>query len=427
MKTSEFDYHLPKELIAQTPLEPRDASRLLVLPRASGTMEHRLFRDLGEYLRPGDLLVANESRVIPARLYGRKAGSGGRVELLLIAQRAADTWEVLVRGRRLGVGAQIEIGGKKQEAGSRKQEAVGRKQEAGGKRQEANQQIGKSQISKPNRQITNQQIGKSQIGKSAIANHKSPIGEVVGVTEAGGRLVRFSPPIEPLLDRLGIVPLPPYIHTPLADPERYQTVYARIRGSVAAPTAGLHFTPELIQSLQAQGVRFAFVTLHIGLDTFRPIAEEEIEQHRMHAEYCLVGEEAVQAVQQTKAAGGRVIAVGTTAVRALESSTFQVSSSTESSTESSKFQVPSFRLDSGNVKRETWNMEPFAGWTSLYITPGYQFRVVDAMITNFHLPRSTLLCLVSAFAGRELILRAYGEAMRLGYRFYSFGDAMLLL
>jgi len=396
MKTSEFDYHLPKELIAQTPMEPRDASRLLVLHRASGAMEHRIFRDIGEYLRPGDLLVANESRVIPARLYGRKAGSGGRVELLLIAKRAADTWEALVRGRKLGVGAQIEVGGEGQGA---------------------NQQISKSQISK------------SQISKSQIANHESPIaesptpvlGEVVGLTEAGGRLVRFSPPIEPLLDRLGLVPLPPYIHTPLADPERYQTVYARIRGSVAAPTAGLHFTPELIQRLQAQGVRFAFVTLHIGLDTFRPIGEEEIEQHRMHAEYCAVGEETVQAVRQTKAAGGRVIAVGTTAVRALESSTFQVPGSKESS----KFQVPSFTLS--NLELETWNLEPFAGWTSLYICPGYQFRVVDAMITNFHLPRSTLLCLVSAFAGRELILRVYAEAMRLGYRFYSFGDAMLLL
>jgi S-adenosylmethionine:tRNA ribosyltransferase-isomerase len=362
MKTSEFEYNLPKELIAQTPMEPRDASRLLVLHRASGVMEHRVFRDIGEYLRPGDLLVANESRVIPARLYGRKAGSGGRVELLLVARRAADTWEALVRGRKLGVGAQIEVRDKGQEA-----------------------------------------------GEQSLAPVR---GEVVGVTDAGGRLVRFSPPIEPLLDRLGLVPLPPYIHTPLADPERYQTVYARIRGSVAAPTAGLHFTLELIQRLQAQGVRFAFVTLHIGLDTFRPIGEEEIEQHQMHAEYCAVGEEAVQAVRQTKAAGGRVIAVGTTAVRALESSTFQVSSS---------------RLDSGNVKLGTWNLEPFADWTSLYICPGYQFRVVDAMITNFHLPRSTLLCLVSAFAGRELILRAYAQAMRLGYRFYSFGDAMLLL
>jgi S-adenosylmethionine:tRNA ribosyltransferase-isomerase len=371
MKTSEFDYVLPKELIAQTPMEPRDASRLLVLHRASGAMEHRIFRDIGEYLRPGDLLVANESRVIPARLYGRKAGSGGRVELLLIARRAADTWEALVRGRRLGVGAQIELGDMGQGAGE----------------------------------------------QAAVVVR----GEVVGLTDAGGRLVRFSPPIEPLLDRLGIVPLPPYIHTPLADPERYQTVYARIRGSVAAPTAGLHFTPQLIQRLQVQGVRFAFVTLHIGLDTFRPIGEEEIEQHQMHAEYCVVGEEAVQAVCETKAAGGRVIAVGTTAVRALESATFQVSSSRESF----KFQVSSSRLD--NVKLGTWNLEPFAGWTSLYITPGYHFRVVDALITNFHLPRSTLLCLVSAFAGRELILRAYAEAMRLGYRFYSFGDAMLLL
>jgi S-adenosylmethionine:tRNA ribosyltransferase-isomerase len=314
MKTSEFEYHLPKELIAQTPVEPRDASRLLVLPRASGAMEHRVFRDIGEYLRPGDLLVANESRVIPARLYGRKAGSGGRVELLLIAKRAADTWEALVRGRRLGVGAKIEIGGQGQ--GANQQIS---------KSQISESQISESQISKS--QISKSQIGKSQISESPIENRKSPIGEVVGVTEAGGRLVRFSPPIEPLLDRLGLVPLPPYIHTPLANPERYQTVYARIRGSVAAPTAGLHFTPELIQRLQAQGVRFAFVTLHIGLDTFRPIGEEEIEQHRMHAEYCVVGEETVQAVRQTKAAGGRVIAVGTTAVRALESSTFQVAGS----------------------------------------------------------------------------------------------------
>ncbi len=366
MKTSEFDYNLPKELIAQTPMEPRDASRLLVLHRASGVMEHRVFRDIGEYLRPGDLLVANESRVIPARLYGRKAGSGGRVELLLVAKRAADTWEALVRGRKLGVGAQIEIRDKGQEA-----------------------------------------------GEQSLAPVR---GEVVGVTEAGGRLVRFSPPIEPLLDRLGLVPLPPYIHTPLADPERYQTVYARIRGSVAAPTAGLHFTLELIQRLQAQGVRFAFVTLHIGLDTFRPIGEEEIEQHQMHAEYCAVGEETVQAVRQTKAAGGRVIAVGTTAVRAVETAG-RGEGETRGQGDSPHLPVSlSPRL-----------LTSYAGWTSLYICPGYQFRVVDALLTNFHLPRSTLLCLVSAFAGRELILRAYAQAMRLGYRFYSFGDAMLLL
>ncbi len=340
MKTAEFDYSLPRERIAQTPLEPRDASRLLVLHRDSGEREHRIFREITDYLRPGDLLVANESRVIPARLFGHKAGSGGKVELLLLNRRDALTWEALVRGRRVAVGATIEFAEKLTAA-------------------------------------------------------------VQVITDTGSRLVRFDRPVEPYLDRLGVLPLPPYIHTALADPGRYQTVYARVQGSAAAPTAGLHFTPELVARIQGMGVGFSFVTLHIGLDTFKPIQEESVEQHHIHTEYCLLSEETAEAVQRTRSEGGRVIAVGTTAVRTLESAARQVNGD--------------------------WRVEPFAGATSLYIYPGYQFRAVDAMITNFHLPRSTLLCLVSAFAGKENMDAAYAEAIRLGYRFFSFGDAMLLL
>ncbi len=340
MKTSEFDYSLPRERIAQTPLEPRDASRLLVLHRDTGALEHRIFRDITDYLRPGDLLVANESRVIPARLFGHKAGSGGKVELLLLNRRDEVTWEVLVRGRRVAVGATIEFAEK----------------------------------------LT---------------------ATIQVITDTGGRLVRFDRPVEPYLDRLGVLPLPPYIHTALVDPGRYQTVYARVQGSAAAPTAGLHFTPALVARIQEMGVGFSFVTLHIGLDTFKPIQEESVEQHHIHTEFCLLPAETAQAVQLTKSRGGRVIAVGTTAVRTLESAA---------------------RMVDGE-----WRVEPFAGPTSLYIYPGYQFRAVDAMITNFHLPRSTLLCLVSAFTGKAKMDAAYSEAIRLGYRFFSFGDAILLL
>ena len=350
MRTEDFVYELPQRLIAQTPIEPRDASCLLVLERSDGSITHRHFRDIGEYLRPGDLLVANESRVIPARLYGRKVPSGGKVELLLVSRRDELSWEALVRGRHV-------------RAGNR--------------------------------------IGLPDVGHPLPADEYEIIGEVIEETASGGRLVRFPQPIEPLLDHLGVVPLPPYIRTPLADAERYQTVYARIRGSAAAPTAGLHFTPELIESLQAQGIAFAFVLLHISLDTFRPVQEENVEEHTIYSEYCELSPQTAESINQAKAEGRRVIAVGTTSVRVLETAALQA--------------VPPAVIS------------PFSGWTRLYIYPGFRFRVVDALITNFHLPRSTLLLLVSAFASREPILRAYQEAIQREYRFYSFGDAMLIL
>lgn len=351
MKTSDFDYELPPSLIAQTPIEPRDASRLMVLDRRKGTIEHRHFRDILDYLQSGDVLVCNESRVIPARLYGRKVPGGGKVELLLIARRGENLWEVLVRGRKVRVGTRIEI-------------------------------------------------------SSALRL----VGEVTAETEAGGRLVRFDRPIESLLDHLGLIPLPPYIHEPLSDPERYQTVYARVRGSVAAPTAGLHFTPELIDKVRQKGIEFAFVTLHIGLDTFRPIKEERVEDHHIHTEYCELPLEVAHQLNRAKAEGRRIVAVGTTSVRVLETAA----------------QVRKQRADAP-VSLSTNLLAPYSGWTDLFIYPGYQFRAVDALLTNFHLPRSTLLLLVAAFAGKDTIDRAYQEAIRKEYRFYSFGDCMLIL
>ncbi|MCL4535234.1 MAG: tRNA preQ1(34) S-adenosylmethionine ribosyltransferase-isomerase QueA [Bacteroidetes bacterium] len=341
MKTSDFDYRLPPKLIAQTPIEPRDASRLLVLHRKDQRIEHRQFRDIAGYLRPGDLLVANQSRVIPARLLGRKRDTGGRVEVLLVRRREPGLWETLAKpGRRVRRGTLLEFG---TENGSLHTEC-----------------------------------------------------KMVERTDAGGWLVRFGD--EAALEAIGGVPLPPYIHRPLADPERYQTVYARVKGSVAAPTAGLHFTPALMDDLERMGVQFAFLTLHIGLDTFRPVQVEDPAQHQLHAEFGELSPEAAAAVNAAHARGNRVIAVGTTAVRLLES-----------------------------AADEAGRVGPYAGWTRLFITPGYRFRAVDALITNFHLPRSTLLMLVSAFAGREFVLRAYGEAVAERYRFYSFGDATLIL
>jgi S-adenosylmethionine:tRNA ribosyltransferase-isomerase len=353
MKTSDFDYELPPSLIAQTPIEPRDASRMMVLDRRRGTIEHRHFRDILDYLQPGDVLVCNESRVIPARLYGRKVPSGGKVELLLIARRGENLWEALARGRKIRAGTRIEIGNKGQ----------------GDKRA--------SPVSRPLPSIT---------------------GEVISETEAGGRLLRFDRAIEPLLDDLGITPLPPYIHEPLSDAERYQTIYARVRGSVAAPTAGLHFTPELIDEIGRKGIEFAFVILHIGLDTFRPIKEEQVEDHRIHTEYCQLPAEVADQLNCARAEGRRIIAVGTTSVRVLET-----------------------------AARAGKQIAPYSGWTDLFIYPGYPFRAVDVLITNFHLPRSTLLLLVAAFAGKDTMDRAYQEAIREEYRFYSFGDCMLIL
>jgi S-adenosylmethionine:tRNA ribosyltransferase-isomerase len=337
MQTSDFDYDLPEAFIAQTPAEPRDASRLLVLDRQTGQIAHRVFREIGAYLHPGDLLVVNRTRVIPARIYARKP-TGGRVEILLLRRRDELTWEALVGGKGLRVGKIVGV-------------------------------------------------------------EQGPEAEIVEILNGSGRLIRFKEPIEPYFPRVGNVPLPPYIHEKLDDPERYQTVYAREPGSAAAPTAGLHFTPRLIEELKGRGIGFAEVTLHVGLDTFAPVTEADPGLHQIHTEWCEVTPEAAETINRTRQAGGRVIAVGTTSVRTLESAAA-----------GSKSLV-----------------SPFSGPTSLYILPGYRFKIVDAMITNFHLPKSTLIMLVSAFAGRETVLDAYELAKREGYRFYSFGDAMLLM
>jgi len=336
MQTSDFDYHLPESFIAQTPLEPRDSSRLLVLHRNTGTLEHRIFREIGDYLKPNDLLVLNRTRVIPARIYARKS-TGGRVELLLLRRRDSLTWEALVGGKGLRVANKVKI-------------------------------------------------------------EDGPEAEIVEILNGSERLIRFSEPIEPYFPKVGNVPLPPYIHEKLSDPERYQTVYAHEPGSAAAPTAGLHFTPRLLDELQAKGLKIAYVTLHVGLDTFAPVTEDHPEEHKIHTEWCELPQGTADLINRTKQLGGRVIAVGTTSVRTLES-----------------------------AATERDRVSSYVGPTSLFILPGYQFKVVDALITNFHLPRSTLLMLVSAFAGRARILNTYEVAKREGYRFYSFGDAMLIL
>ena len=334
----DFDYELPEDLIAQIPAEPRDSSRLLVLDRQTGEHRHRSFRDIVDLIRPGDLLVANDTKVIPARLLGRRADTGGRVEVFLLHRRAVDTWEALVKpGKKMRPGQRVLFG-------------------------------------------------------------DILTGEIREVTEYGGRIVqfRYEGAFEAVLDQLGHTPLPPYIHSKLADPERYQTVYARERGSAAAPTAGLHFTPELMDRVRGRGASFAFVTLNIGLGTFRPVREENILDHVMHREFYSVSPETVERIERTKQQGGRIVAVGTTAVRTLETA------------------AAGGRLTAGS------------GWSELFIYPGYPFKVIDALITNFHLPQSTLLMLVSAFAGREAVLAAYREAVRERYRFFSFGDAMFI-
>lgn len=376
MKTSDFDYELPQSLIAQTPIEPRDASRLMVLDRRTGTIEHRHFRDILDYLQPGDVLVCNESRVIPARLYGRKVPSGGKVELLLIARRGENLWEALVRGRKVKAGTRIEI---------------------------------------ESRGHSDWGLGVGDLGDE-LSPVPCVIGEVMGETETGGRLIRFDRPIESLLDNLGVIPLPPYIHEPLSDAERYQTIYARVRGSVAAPTAGLHFTPRLVDEIRQKGVEFAFVVLHIGLDTFRPIKEEKLEDHRIHTEYCQLSSEVADQLNRARAERRRIIAVGTTSVRVLETAA-QVRKQVDKDTR---------RADT-SVSLSTSLLAPYSGWTDLFIYPGYSFYAVDVLLTNFHLPRSTLLLLVAAFASKDMIDRAYQEAIQKKYRFYSFGDCMLIL
>jgi S-adenosylmethionine:tRNA ribosyltransferase-isomerase len=366
VKTSDFDYDLPAEYIAQTPVEPRDASRLLVLDRQSGKISHMVFREIGQLLKPGDILVANETRVIPARLFANKIPSGGRVEILLLRKIDEITWEALVGGKGLAAGRRLLL-------------------------EESSQYSG------------NDSVNPASAPGEARCKHDEPLqAEIKSVLEGSRRLVRFGRAIEPYLARHGHTPLPPYIHTPLAKPERYQTVYARQPGSAAAPTAGLHFTPELIEKLRLQGIRFTTLTLHVGLDTFAPVNETDPHEHHIHTEWCQVTSEAAKTINQARSQGGRIIAVGTTSVRTLESAAAR-----------------SEDLLNAPVL-------PYEGSTALFILPGYTFRAVDAMITNFHLPRSTLIMLVSAFAGRERILDAYEKAKREGYRFYSFGDAMFI-
>ncbi len=345
MQTSELDYDLPPDLIAQTPAEPRDASRLMVIERSSGRIAHHVFRDLPALLRAPDVLVANDTRVIPARIHARKP-SGGKIEILLLRKLDATRWEALVGGQRV-------------------REFV---------------------IDAPDAQ-TIRGAARRLPGDADV--------------DSAVRLVEFDTPVEPVLERIGVMPVPPYIHQQPDDPTRYQTVYARMAGSAAAPTAGLHFTPELIQAIGQRGIATAFVTLHIGLDTFKPITENTVEAHRIHTEWCEAPAETVARIRQARAAGGRVVAVGTTSARALE-------------TAAQGADAPA-------------RIAPFRGFTSIYITPGYRFRAVDALITNFHLPRSTLLAMVGAFMGMDLMWQAYHEAIRRRYRFYSFGDAMLIL
>ncbi len=348
MKTSDFDYALPSELIAQTPVEPRDQSRLMVVNRSDCSIEHRRFYEITDYLLAGDVLVFNDSRVIPARLRGRKVASGGSVEILLLRRLGINVWEALVKpGKRVNIGTTVEI-----------------------------------------------------MGDSVTDNgHEAQLlAEVIGLERDGIKVISFSD--ETLLPELGKIPLPPYIHRPLTNPERYQTVYANGVGSVAAPTAGLHFTSELIERLRRKGVHCLFVTLHVGLDTFRPVRVDNPLEHPIYREYGVLIPEVASCLSQAKVEGRRIIAVGTTTVRILE--------------EAAQASMP-------------LQLQPFEGWVSLFILPGYQFRMVDALITNFHLPRSTLLMLVTAFAGKDFITRAYQEAIAQKYCFYSFGDAMLVI
>ena len=336
MKTSDFHYDLPEELIAQTPLEKRDASRLMVIHRESGELEHRIFSDLPDYLNPGDCLVINDSRVLPARLLGNRS-TGGAVEVLLLQDKSNGVWECLTKpGRKTQPGTELSFG---------------------------------------NGLLT---------------------ATVIGALEDGNKLIQFhySGIFLEILEKLGKMPLPPYIHEDLEDSERYQTVYSREIGSAAAPTAGLHFTPELMERIRNMDVTFAPVTLHVGLGTFRPVKAEEIQDHHMHSEYCILPKSTADLLNETRDRGGRIICVGTTSCRTIESFANEDGSFTERS-----------------------------GWTNIFIYPGYRFKAMDALITNFHLPESTLLMLVSAFAGRDHVLAAYEEAVRQRYRFFSFGDA----
>ena len=339
MKTADFDFQLPEELIAQTPLERRDASRLLTLDKATGAVAHHHFYDLPRFLRPGDCLVLNDSRVLPARLIGHRP-TGGACEVLLLVDKGDSLWECLVRpGRKLKPGAQVIFG---------------------------------------DGQLTATIEAELEDGKRAGRFHYQGI-------------------FLEILEQLGKMPLPPYIKVELNDQERYQTVYSRVTGSAAAPTAGLHFTPELLDQVRENGVKVCYVTLHVGLGTFRPVKAENIADHEMHSEFCMISQETADIINDTKRSGGRVICVGTTSCRTIES----------------------FAAEDGTLKERS-------GWTNIFIYPGYKFKVLDALITNFHLPQSTLIMLVSALAGREHVLAAYEEAVREKYRFFSFGDAMMI-
>ena len=340
MKTSDFYYDLPEELIAQDPLEDRSSSRLMVLDRKTGEVEHHIFKEVIDYLNPGDCLVINDTKVIPARLFGIKEGTEAKIEVLLLKRRENNVWETLVKpGKKARVGARISFGG-----GLLK-------------------------------------------------------GEVIDVVEEGNRLIQFSYEgiFEEILDQLGQMPLPPYITHQLKDKNRYQTVYAKHEGSAAAPTAGLHFTPELLKAIEEKGVNIAHVTLHVGLGTFRPVKVEDVTQHHMHSEFYVVEESQAALVNETKRNGGKIVAVGTTSLRTLES-----------------------------AAGEDGMLQAKSGWTDIFIYPGYQFKIIDRLITNFHLPESTLIMLVSALAGKEHIMAAYEEAVKERYRFFSFGDAMLI-
>ncbi|BAU27025.1 S-adenosylmethionine--tRNA ribosyltransferase-isomerase [Aneurinibacillus soli] len=342
MNVQDFDFYLPEELIAQNPLADRTGSRLLVLDKESGAVAHRQFTGLKEYVKAGDTLVLNDTRVIPARLFGVKEGTGAHIEVLLLKPLGDDKWETLVRpGKRVREGARI------------------------------------------------------QFGDGLL------VAECLGSTDIGGRIMKFEYDgiFNELLDQLGEMPLPPYIKAQLSDRERYQTVYAKHSGSAAAPTAGLHFTEDYLEEIKALGVNLAFVTLHVGLGTFRPVSADTIEEHEMHSEFYSLNEENARIINETKARGNRIIAVGTTSCRTLE-------------TIGKKY--------NGELRAEE-------GWTGIFIYPGYEFSVIDGMVTNFHLPKSTLVMLISALAGREHVLRAYKEAVEEEYRFFSFGDAMLIL
>lgn len=340
MKTSDFYYDLPEELIAQTPLQKRDESRLLTLDKTTGVWEHHHFFELPDFLTEKDCLILNDSRVLPARLLGRRLPGGGACEVLLLVDKGDDVWECLVRpGKKMRPGAQVSFG---------------------------------------NGELT---------------------AEVVAEVEGGNRLVKFHYKgiFLEVLERLGKMPLPPYIKEELMDQERYQTVYSKELGSAAAPTAGLHFTEDLLKKIADKGVGVGYVTLHVGLGTFRPVKEDELEAHEMHSEFCTIPQETADLINRTKAVGGRVVCVGTTSCRTVES-----------------------------WAGEDGHMEAKSGWTNIYIYPGYRFKVLDALVTNFHLPESTLVMLVSALAGREQVLAAYAEAVREQYRFFSFGDAMFI-